>query len=243
MLAEGYNGFRANDLLNILAGLIMNDQAKEVILILDTLKKFTDLMDKRLSSRFSHAIRQFILRGGTCISLAHTNKHRNSDGKPVYAGTTDIIDDADCAYLMYEVNIDVDTETKTVLFENIKARGNVARQVAYRYSIAEGLAYREMLESVVPVNDIEASSLQQAAEIESDAQTLDAITECIRGGIVTKMRLAVTAAKRSGVSRRSVLKIIDRYTGDDPLRASVELCSWRKGREDIPAIESHHGRH
>ena len=129
MLAEGYNGFRANDLLNILAELIMNDQAKGVILILDTLKKFTDLMDKRLSSRFSHAIRQFVMRGGTCISLAHTNKHRNSDGKPVYAGTKDIIDDADCAYLMYEINLDVDARTKTVLFENIKARGNVARQV------------------------------------------------------------------------------------------------------------------
>jgi len=89
LLAEGYNGFRANDLLGILAELIMNDQAMGVILILDTLKKFTDLMDKRMSSRFSSVIRQFVLRGGTCISLAHTNKHRNSDGKPVYAGTTD----------------------------------------------------------------------------------------------------------------------------------------------------------
>jgi hypothetical protein len=221
LLAEGYNGFRANDLLNILAELIMNDQVKGVIIILDTLKKFTDLMDKRLSSRFSHAIRQFIMRGGTCISLAHTNKHRNSDGKPVYAGTTDIIDDADCAYLMYEINLDVDAGTKTVLFENIKARGNVARQVAYRYSIAEGRSYREMLDSVEPVDDIEASSLQHAAEIESDAQTLDAITECIREGIITKMRLAITAAKRSSVSKRIALRLIEKYTGSNP-----EIHRW-----------------
>ena len=216
MLAESYNGFKADDLLTILGELIMSDQAKGVVLILDTLKKFTDLMDKRLASRFSYAMRQFILRGGTCISLAHTNKHRNSDGKPVYAGTTDIVDDADCAYLMYEVNIDVDTETKTILFENIKARGNVARQVAYRYSIAEGLSYREMLDSVAPVDDIEASSLQQSAERESDVHTLDAIAECIREGIDTKMRLAITAAKRSGVSKRTALKIIEKYTGTNP---------------------------
>ena len=221
LLAEGYNGFRANDLLGILAELIMSDQVKGVIIILDTLKKFTDLMDKRLSSRFSHAIRQFIMRGGTCISLAHTNKHRNSDGKPVYAGTTDIIDDADCAYLMYEINLDVDAGTKTVLFENIKARGNVARQVAYRYSIAEGRSYREMLDSVEPVDDIEASSLQHAAEIESDAQTLDAITECIREGIITKMRLAITAAKRSSVSKRTALRLIEKYTGSNP-----EIHRW-----------------
>jgi len=216
MLAEGYNGFRANDLLSILADLVISNQAKGVIIILDTLKKFTDLMDKRMSSRFSHAIRQFVMRGGTCISLAHTNKHRNSDGKPVYAGTTDIIDDADCAYLMYEINLDVDAGTKTVLFENIKARGNVARQVAYRYSIAEGLAYREMLNSVEPVDDIEASSLQQVAEVESDSHIIDAIAQCIREKIDTKMRLAITAAKRSGVSKRTALRIIEKFTGSDP---------------------------
>ena len=216
MLAEGYNGFRANDLLSILADLVISNQAKGVIIILDTLKKFTDLMDKRMSSRFSHVIRQFVMRGGTCISLAHTNKHRNSDGKPVYAGTTDIIDDADCAYLMYEINLDVDAGTKTVLFENIKARGYVARQVAYRYSIAEGLAYREMLDSVEPVDDIEASTLQQAAEVESDSHIIDAIAQCIREKIDTKMRLAITAAKRTGVSKRTVLRIIEKFTGSNP---------------------------
>lgn len=216
MLAEGYNGFEADDLLNILAELIMNDQVKGVILILDTLKKFTDLMDKRLASRFSNAIRQFVLRGGTCICLAHTNKHRGSNGKPVYAGTTDIIDDADCAYLMYEINLDIDAGTKTVLFENIKARGHVARQVAYRYSISEGLSYREMLESVEPVDGIKVFSLQQAAALESDAKAIDAIAQCISEGIDTKMKLAITAARRSGVSKRMTLRLIEKFTGSNP---------------------------
>lgn len=238
MLAEGYNDFRANDLLNILTELIMSDQAKGMILILDTLKKFTDLMDKRLASRFSNVIRKFVLRGGTCISLAHTNKHRNRDGKPVYAGTTDIIEDADCAYLMYEINLDVDAGTKTVLFENIKARGNIARQVAYRYNIVEDLSYREMLDSVEMVDDIELSSLQQAAEVESDAQTLNAITECIREGIDTKMRLADTAAKRSGVSKRTALKLIEKYTGSNPEKHRWRYTVGERGAKTYRVLHS-----
>jgi hypothetical protein len=216
MLAEGYNNFKADDLLKMLADLVENNRAKGIIIILDTLKKFTDLMDKRMSSRFGKAIRNFVMRGGTCISLAHTNKHRNSDGKPVYAGTTDIIDDADCAYLMYEVGIDADAETKTIQFENIKSRGSVARQVAYRYSISEGLSYRDLFDSVKPVDDTEVSSLKQTVELESDTGLIDVVTACIREGINTKMRLAEAASERSGASKRAVLRLIDKYSGGDP---------------------------
>jgi len=218
MLAEGYNGFKADALLGILADLVSNGNAKGTILILDTLKKFTDLMDKRMSSRFGTAIRSFVMKGGTCISLAHTNKHRNSDGKPIYAGTTDIIDDADCAYLMYEVGKDVDDETKTIIFENVKSRGNVARESSYRYSITEGLHYGDILNSVESVDDTELITLKQTGELRSDTGVIDAITQCIREGIDSKMRLAVAAAKRSGISKRAVLRVIDKYTGSDPSR-------------------------
>jgi hypothetical protein len=217
MLTGGYNDFKADALLGMLND-IGNDQAKRTILILDTLKRFTDLMDKRLGSRFGKAIRKFVMKGGTCISLAHTNKHRTSDGKPIYAGTTDIIDDADCAYLMYEVGIDVDAETKTILFENVKSRGNVARQASYRYSITEGLSYREMFDTVAPIDDTELVTLKQSGELRSDTEVIDAITQCIREGIDSKMRLAVAAAKRSGISKRAVLRLIDKYTGSDPNR-------------------------
>ncbi len=216
ILAEGYNDFKAAALLVMLADLVENNRANGIIIILDTLKKFTDLMDKRMSSRFGKAIRNFVMKGGTCISLAHTNKHRNSDGKPIYAGTTDIIDDADCAYLMYEIGIDVDAETKTIQFENIKSRGSVAKQVAYRYSISEGLSYPVLFDSVEPVDDAELSSLEQSVELESDIGLIEVVTACIREGIDTKMRLAEAASERSGASKRAVLRLLDKYSGSDP---------------------------
>jgi hypothetical protein len=173
-------------------------------------------MDKRMSSRFGKAIRIFVMKGGTCISLAHTNKHRNRDGKPIYAGTTDIPDDADCVHMMDEAGIDTDTETKTIQFDNIKSRGSVARQVAYRYSISEGLSYRELFDSVEPVDDAEVSSLKQTVELKSDTGLIDVVTACIREGINTKMRLAEAAAEQSGASKRAVLRLVDKYSGNDP---------------------------
>lgn len=216
MLAEGYNDFKTDALLGMLDDIADNDQANRTIIILDTLKKFTDLMDKRLGSRFGKAIRKFVMKGGTCISLAHTNKHRTSDGKPIYAGTTDIIDDADCAYLMYEAGIDVDAETKTILFENVKSRGNVVRQASYCYSITEGLSYREIFDTVAPIDDTELVTLKQSGELRSDTEVIDAITQCIHDGMNVKMRLADEASKQSGVSKRVALRILDKYCGSDP---------------------------
>ena len=60
------------------------------------------------------------------------------------------------------------------------------------------------------------SSLKQAVEFESDAKVIDAVAQCIREGIDTKMKLGVAASERSGISKRSALRIIEKYTGSDP---------------------------
>ena len=37
--------------------------------------------------------------------LAHTNKNRDSAGKVVFGGTSDIVDDVDCAFTLGSVDI------------------------------------------------------------------------------------------------------------------------------------------
>jgi hypothetical protein len=118
VISEGYRGFRATDFEAVIQQLIDADQCHGVVIIIDVLKAVVDVMDKGRSSSFGKLIRRFILRGGTCIALAHTNKRRNSDGEPIYAGTSDIREDFDCAYIVYETNIDPDSQTKTILFKN-----------------------------------------------------------------------------------------------------------------------------
>ncbi|MGJ0484796.1 MAG: bifunctional DNA primase/polymerase [Methylomicrobium sp.] len=214
VLAEGYREFTAREFLNIVVNLVENDQAKGVVIILDTLKKFVNVMDKSQVSHFTRIIRQFVVKGGTLISLAHTNKNPGANGKPVYGGTSDILDDYDCAYTLAAVSHELGQ--KVVVFENIKRRGNVVETAAYRYSTDPGLSYNEMLLSVEPFDEAQVEPLKQAEVIKSDAVLIDAVITSINAGINTKMLLAEAAAERAGISKRKALQIIEKYTGDSP---------------------------
>jgi hypothetical protein len=236
MVAEGHSDFRADDLLGILINMIDNNQCMGVVIITDTLKKFTDIMSKRDSTYFSKIIRRFVMLGGTCIALAHVNKNPGRDGKPIYAGTTDIIEDADCAYTLRVID-DAEAHEKVVEFNNIKRRGDVCQQAAYRYSTEKSISYSELLLSVSPVDGTELRPLQQAEEIRSDAVVIDAIMRCIREGINSKMDLSVTAAKRSGISTRAANKVIEKYTGSDPALHKWSYVVRERGKKVFSLLD------
>lgn len=214
MLAEGYRDFNASEFLNIVRGMTDNDQARGVILILDTLKKFVDLMDKNRTSAFTNVIRPFLLKGGTVIALAHTNKHPGKDGKPIYGGVSDIMNDIDCAYTIAPVS--EGDGLKVVEFVNIKRRGNVVQSAAYSYCVGNGIPYDEILLSVQSVDQRVLEPLKLVEAIKSDAEVISAVSACIGDGVNSKMKLADATAKRAGISRRSALQIIETYTGADP---------------------------
>lgn len=216
MLAEGHKGFKASLFIDIINHMIENDICSGVIIILDTLKKFVDVMSKDKASRFSKIIRVFILKGGTLISLAHTNKKPDSNGKPVYGGTSDILDDCDCAYTLAKVNTDKESAQKVVEFENIKRRGNVAQTAAYTYSLESNIDYNQLLLSVAALDTNQLKPLKQAEAIKADAELINIVKICLLEGVNTKMRLADAVALEAGISKRSALAVIEKYTGEDP---------------------------
>jgi hypothetical protein len=173
-------------------------------------------MDKERSSSFASRLRRFSKAGGTVIALGHTNKHPSADGRLVFAGTTDLVEQFDACYILSEVSADTARQTRTVLFENFKARGPVAKRASYRYSIAEGRSYRELLDSVTPVDEIELAQMSQAGQVHEETPVIDAVVACIAAGIVAKMDLVSAAVDRSGVSKRTVIEVLERYTGKDP---------------------------
>ena len=65
------------EITDLMIELAETGQAKGVIIILDTLKKFTDLMQKKEATQFGIISRGFVAAGGTLICLAHTNKHKS----------------------------------------------------------------------------------------------------------------------------------------------------------------------
>jgi hypothetical protein len=216
MLAEGHRGFHVGAFLGLLNELIESDQAHDMIIVLDTLKKFADLMDKTKASNFTKVARRFAMKGGTLIALAHTNKHPGRDGKPIYGGVSDILNDIDCAYTITTIDSGTAGGEKVVQFEKIKSRGNVVQSVAYSYGNLSNVSYDELLASVRLVEVTQTAALIHVAQIKSDAEVIAAVSACIGDGINTKMKLAEAAAKRAGVSRRNALQIIENYTGNDP---------------------------
>ncbi|MDP3322007.1 MAG: PriCT-2 domain-containing protein [Hydrogenophaga sp.] len=215
MLTEGFEGFSAIEFLNIVRGMIENNQAHGVIIILDTLKKFTDVMDNTKSSIFTGVMRAFAMNGGTVIALAHTNKNAGKDGKPIYGGVSSIMNDIDCAYTIAQVT--ADNGEKIVEFNNTKRRGNVVQNAAYSYSIGNNIPYDELLLSVQLVDETQLGALKNAEEIKSDAEVIQVALVCINEGLNTKMKLAFAIAERAGISKGNAIKLIDKYTGNDAM--------------------------
>jgi hypothetical protein len=216
--------------------MIEKNQAHGVIVILDTLKKFTDLMNKRKSSAFTKVIRKFVKAGATLIALSHTNKYSDANGKPIYGGVSDIVNDFDCAYTLAAVSEDADK--RVVEFVNKKERGSVVRSAAYSYSTEHGITYNEILLSVAPIDQLQLEPLKQAEQLKSDAEIIDAVKTCISEGINTKMKLIDAAAKSSGVSGRRALKIIEKYTGEDPSMHRWKFNVVNRGAKVFVLLES-----
>jgi len=215
MFAEGYNGFKAKSFFSELEQLTENNQVSGVILILDTVKKFVNLMDKTKSSSFTDITRKFTGKGGTIIALAHTNKNLSASGKPVPAGTSDLRDDFDCSYTLAQVgNINLAGD-KIVCFENDKLRGNVAQSATYSYSNESAISYTERLISVEALNQTQLNGIKRAEEMNSASETIDIVLTCIAKGINTKMELVDAFAKLSEMSKKAAIKFIDKYTGTD----------------------------
>lgn len=217
MLAPGHHDFKAEMLPDLMRQLVAAGEASGKVLILDTVKKFCDLMRKDRASQFGNVVREFVSHGGTAIMLAHVNKHRNESGKVIYAGTSDLVDDADCAYTLD--TLDENSGKRTVLFECLKARGDVAQEASYTYDAGEGVHYSARLESVESVNDSERAALVRqrmlADRLEKNRDAVDAIKEAIQAGFVGKTELVTEAHKQAGISRARLRKVLAEHTGPD----------------------------
>ena len=230
MLAPSYNGFNSNDFLPMLNTIISQGTASGTVIILDTLKKFTDVMDKKIGTEFGKVVRAFVSNGGTVIMLAHTNKHRDSDNKVIFSGTSDIVDDIDCAY-----TLDITSEdpfNRTVIFENFKSRGDVVKKISYSYSAAEGQDYYELFNSVEQVDEARAAKLQSEKVIDEklikNELIIDAALEAISEGINTKTELAERVRASTGKSLIKVHAALKEHQGNDYVKGH----RWRVSKAD-----------
>ncbi len=214
-LVPGFGGFTPPKLAQDLTTMVAEDCCDGVVIIIDTLKKFADLMDKRVSADFGGLCRQFVMKGGTVIALAHTRKNPSASGKLVYGGTSDFMEDFDAACLLVPVSEGAPKGEKFVQFQFQKRRGPNVDEV-YAYADGPDLSYFERLSSVRLVQDDEFEQAVAAEQSLSDAELITTTIACIDSGYVQKMALVREVSRRSGVSRRIATQVVERYTGDDP---------------------------
>ena len=215
MLAPGFKDFRTDQLVGLLTQMIEEGSARGTCVIIDTLKKFTDLMDKKRSSEFAQVCRRYVMAAGTIVALGHTAKNPNADGTPRYQGTTDILEDFDAVYVGQPMTSKTDADVKGAKFDRVKCRADSPGTVAYAYAGTKGISYAQKLASVMLVDDL-GDYVTDIDEV-GDPAVMDAIVRRLKAGCADgQMELARAVAKECGISQRAALGILEKYRGDTP---------------------------
>jgi Bifunctional DNA primase/polymerase, N-terminal/Primase C terminal 2 (PriCT-2)/AAA domain len=212
-MAIGYRGFTRDGFFESIKAMISTKEASGTLLILDTLKKFTDVMSKPESSAFGELMRAYTAVGGTVLALAHTNKNPDSNGKPVPGGTSDIPQDADCVYTMAAEDKD---GQRVVTFANRKMRGSVPMMAQFTYSRSVG-AYAALLDSV---RELTVDELTQdftvTGYVSPEQGHISALENIIGDGFKGKTDLLLQIRNKTGLSRSAAETLLDKFEGDDP---------------------------
>jgi Bifunctional DNA primase/polymerase, N-terminal/Primase C terminal 2 (PriCT-2)/AAA domain len=233
-LAIGYQDFTLEKFNTAVNTMIATRDASGTLLILDTIKKFTDVTNKTESSAFAELMRKFTAVGGSVVALAHTNKNRNTLGKVVQGGTSDIPQDADCTYT---IDAKDQGSERIVTFENTKARGPVPRVVQYAYSLKEK-NYSKLLSTV---REITVDELTFDFEVVPDENPEDriirAFKEAICSGVTGKTELINSVRALTGFSRAKLATAHDRYCGSDPQKHHWDFKLVGRGLHEYFLIE------
>lgn len=218
MLVPNLNQFESSSVPTLMQELASSGEAHGSVIILDTLKKFTDLMQKQEASKFGNIARGFVSAGGTLIALAHTNKHKNSEGQSVYSGTSDIRDDSDCVFIIDKISDPLQNELVSVEFRNDKARGDVESTLGFSYQRIHGQPYAELLDTVKRIDNQTLDDTREQAAVQQrladDKEVIDAVITAINSGTTAKSGIASAVNKATTISQTKIRAILEERTGN-----------------------------
>ena len=239
MLAPGYKGFTAKDFEIQIAGMIKTDACKNTAIILDTLKKFTDLMSKTKQKDFFTLCRDFVLKGGTVVMLAHPNKKRDDNNKLIAGGTSDAGDDVDCVYILDAIN--PVNGTITVEFERTKCRGNNVSTASFQYENTDGLSWEEKFDSVTQVSGEVVTALRNdlrhKAQQETDYSLILKVGNAINSGINKQPDLLDFIIREANIGHKAAFNFLKKYSS--PTRCYKQMFDEISGDKNSKTYSLH----
>jgi hypothetical protein len=173
----------------------------EVVFVFDTFKKMTDVIAKKQVREILKLLRSLTAKGMTVILLAHTNKYRDSDGKPIFEGTGDVR--SDCDELIYLIPQKHPDGTMTVSTQPDKVRGDF-KPVTFNIS-------RDR--NVTRATEYVDTGAERAAEerYQNDEPDIRVILDAIDAGI-HKQNEIIEHCKAHRVGKRTALRVLRDYS-------------------------------
>jgi len=176
------------------------------VLVLDTLKKFTSVMNKQLIGQFNSMLRSLTAKGMTIICLAHTNKHNDKDGKPIFEGTGDVRNDFDeLIYFIPVKNADGSLVVST-LIDKERAGG----MKNYTFDIKDRqVTTRDKFEDTMSLH-------QMQVRMEADKELIDFIFDSIKvtSKSIDEIHEESKTQDRS-LSRDKIRRVATTYSSDN----------------------------
>ena len=222
LLPDMKSGLSMDD---VVANLVhMNESGADlsrVLMVFDTLKKMVDVISKQKSRELYKVLRGLTAKGMTIVLLAHTNKHKGDDGKPIFEGTGDLRSDVD--EMIYLLPIKHDDGSMTVSTDPDKVRGDF-QPITFEIGPPPDRVVRQIGHIDV------AGELRYETQLKADADDLATIEAILKRGALKQTEI-VEHCKPEGLSRRRVLKLLKRYAVGERARL---VC--RRGTENNAAI-------
>lgn len=202
----------------ILANLhAMNEQRadySDVVFIIDTLKKMVDVISKSRSKELYRLFRGLSGKGMTIILLAHTNKYKDAEGKPIYEGTGDLRSDVD--ELIYLIPQKHDDGSMTVSTQPDKVRGKF-EPITFRISPDREVTLQQRFVDVLSVRQAEIQR-------EHDQPVIEAISESITAGKFKHLEIREHCKISHGIGWRTAESVLARYR-----HAPIKLWDRERG--------------
>ena len=180
----------------------------KMVFILDTLKKFTEVLSKSDNKKFYSLLRELTHKGASVLLLAHANKYLNENGDLVYEGTGDALADIDAMYYLYDDGNKLAEEKRfgTLVYEKGRALSAVKR-VSYRFNLQQYLA--EKLEEPVDTRKMAV----QYQMIEHRKDEISVIKKLLALAACSQKELVHIMSEETAISREKAVTLLRALDG------------------------------
>ena len=194
------------------------------VIVLDTLKKFADLISKTETRKLLSMLRRLTSKGVTVICLAHTNKRPDANGKLLFEGVGDIKNDVD--ELIYLASNKQDDGTVVVSAKPDKTRARITP-----------LAFKiEQDRSVTPTQPVDIQDHKQKADqFAKDQNVIQAITDLLKKGECNQTQI-LNSLHPQGISSRQVRRVLQSYA--DPKAYAVLWTKDKLAKQALYALKT-----